>query len=428
VRDGRPASRSARRRVLWLGVVVVLVMIGGGVAWALSQSSRSSSQSDLVLHEVELGDLSVEVTDRGNLESAKNVEHRCEVEGRSGGAGGGAGGTTILWVIDEGTQVKEGDLLVELDSSNLEDNQKTQKIAYENARSTYEKAKADVDTAKQVIKEHVEGLFIQEQQTKESDVKVAEENLTRAKDSLRHTKNLYAKGFATKEELAAAEFAVTSADLNLKNSETALDVFLRVTKSRQLTELNGDLAAKEAVLAAEETKVAQEKDRLDKIEAQLKKCKIYAKGDGMVVYYVSPQRWGSEGKQIEEGAVVIERQKIIILPDLSEMQVRMLVHESKIDWVREGQPARIRVDAFANKVLKGRVKSVATTPEQGPWYDRDKRNYPVIVSIDEPIEGLKPGMTAETTILVEQLSQVVTLPVQCVRTVGQTNYCYVSAK
>ena len=57
------------------------------------------------------GDLLVTVTEDGTLESAANVEVKCEV----------AGGSSILWIIDDGENVKKGDKIIELDSSTLED-------------------------------------------------------------------------------------------------------------------------------------------------------------------------------------------------------------------------------------------------------------------------------------------------------------------
>ena len=418
-----PRSRKGNVKLVLIVMAAVAgfaFLVFGGSASSSGETADSTSYLSSI---VERGDLAVEVTDRGNLESASNVEHRCEVEGRVGG--GTSGGTTILWIIEEGTQVKEGELLVELDSSNLEDMEKTQRIAYENALSTYELAKAEKETSEKTIKEHEEGIFIQEEKTNQSLVTVEEENLKRAQELVKHSEMLYRKGFETSEALEAARFAVTSATLNLESAQLALNVFLDVTKDRTLTQLKGELESKRAAMRAEKTKVEQEKERLDKVVTQLGNCKIIAKAEGMVVYYKPARSWGRQEDDIQEGTSVRERQKLIILPDLENMQVRMLVHESKIDWIKAGQPARIRIDAFADQVLTGVVTTVATTPEQGPWYDRDKRNYPVNIKIDEPIEGLKPGMTAETTILVEKMVDVVKVPVNCVRTVGQSSECYV---
>lgn len=421
-RHDSPATPPRRRqqRGVWYAIAAVLLLLGAAAAYAaLSREDRQYVPTDLVLHTVERGTLSVEVTDRGNLESAQNIEHVCEVEGGTGG------GTTILWIIPEGTRVSKGDLLVELDSSNLQDSEKTQRIAYENALSTLARAEADVETAEKALREYEEGTFVQDKKTNEADLTVAQENLRRAQENLRFTEQLYRKGFVNKLDLEAAEFGVRNQQLLVDKAQTALDVLINVTKDKMLTELRGDLDAKKRILAAEQTKAEQEKARLDKIVGQLDKCKIYAKGDGMVVYYTAPGRWGRQEDQIQEGAVVRERQKIIILPDLENMRVRMLVHESKIDWIHPGQPTRIRVDAFAGEVLTGKVLRVATTPEQGNWFEQDKRNYPVTVSIDGTIDGLKPGMTAQTTVLVDRLTDVLTVPLQCVQTVGRKQYCYV---
>ena len=410
--------RRGSQRGLWYGATFVLLG-GAAAAFAFSRDSQQQLHNNMVLHQVERGTLSVEVTDRGNLESAKNIEHACEVEGSTGG------GTTILWIIEEGKRVKKGDLLVELDSSNLADSEKTQSIAYQNALATHARAKADVETAEKALKEYVQGTFVQEKKTFEADLTVAEENLRRAQENVRFTDQLYRKGFVNKLDLEAAEFGVRNQEFLVDKAQTALDVLLNVTKDKMLTEFRGDLEAKSRILVAEQTKVDQEKARLDKIVAQLDKCKIYAKGNGMVVYYKAPGRWGRQEDQIQEGSVVRERQKIIVLPDLENMHVRMLVHESKIDWVRAGQPTKIRVDAFADRVLDGHVRRVATTPEQGNWFEQDKRNYPVLVTIDgarKEKEGLKPGMTAQTTVLVDRLTDVLTVPLQCIYTIGRNQY------
>ncbi|MBI3466782.1 MAG: HlyD family efflux transporter periplasmic adaptor subunit, partial [Planctomycetes bacterium] len=420
--------RNGRRRSLFLALLLIPVLGVGALAYNLASDTKNGP-TNLILDTVGRKSFTVEVSERGNLESKNNVEHACEVEGRvgggMGGGGGGGGGTTILSIIDEGTLVKKGDVMVELDASNLEDGKQTQTIALETAESALAKAKADYETAVKAVEEYEKGTAIQDEKTHSADLTVAQENLKRAQESAKYTDTLYRRGFVNKEELEAAQFAVTNAELTLDKAQTALNNFRNVTKSKMLTQLHGDVASKERALRAEETKVEQETSRLQKIDAQLTKTKIYAKADGMVVYYRQANRWGSQEDQIQEGAVVRERQKIIILPDLTNMLVRVLVHESKVDWVRPGQRAQIRVEAFAGKVLTGAVERVSTTAEQSNWFEQDKRNYPVFVKIDDSIEGLKPGMTAQTVILVDKLTDVLAVPIQCVQTVGRRNYCYV---
>jgi hypothetical protein len=212
----------------------------------------------------------------------------------------------------------------------------------------------------------------------------------------------------------------------------------------------------------------QEEDKLHEIEEQLRYCKLYAPQDGMVVYYIpESSRWSqSERGLIQQGASVQEGQKMMRIPDLSHMQVATRVHEAMVTRImgddrrstglhesviaalalnpqpvlsilplhevnleeqrdeyraREyyeagrGQPASIRVDAKADRPLKGHVKTVATVASSTDWMASDVKVYSTIVSIDEPLPGLKPGMSAEVTIHVDStLENVLAIPVQAV--------------
>ena len=66
-----------------------------------------------------------------------------------------------------------------------------------------------------------------------------------------------------------------------------------------------------------------------------------------------------------------------------------------------GQPALVRVDAFPARVLKAHVKSVATVASQQDWLSADVKVYQTMISIDESLDGLKPGMSAEVTIFTD---------------------------
>jgi HlyD family secretion protein len=418
----RSQPRGSRRRRWFFAGGLLLVIIGAVAALQL-RSPGSPTANRYVVYQVRHETLPIEVSERGNLESAHNVEHFCEVEGKSGGR---SGGTAILWIIRPGLEVKKGGLLVQLESSYLEDMEKSQRITFNNALAAVARARADVSTAQKAIKEYEEGSFVQQLKTLQADVTVAEESLRRAQNNLRYTEKLYLNGFVNKLDVEAAEFAVRNAQLTLDKAKTALSILVQITKEKTLTQLRGDLEAKEAILKSEEERLSQEKARHDSMLTQLTKCKIHAKADGMVVYYEAPGRFGpDEEDKIREGAVVRERQKLIILPDLTRMQVRVLVNESKVGLVRKGQRAYVRVDALGDRMLAGQVEIIGAAPEQGPWYDKEKRNYPVILTLDESPSGLKPGMTAQATILIARLEQALTVPVQCVRGLGAESLCYV---
>src|SRR5205823_3286030 len=100
-------------------------------------------------------------------------------------------------------------------------------------------------------------------------------------------------------------------------------------------------------------------------------------------------------------------------PDLNKMLVNTKVHEAQVSRLRgeerdasgkllfPGMPAHIRLDSYPDRVLRGHVKSVATVASQQDFFSADVKVYQTMVAIDETIEGMKPGMSAEVTMLID---------------------------
>ena len=124
---------------------------------------------------------------------------------------------------------------------------------------------------------------------------------------------------------------------------------------------------------------------------------------GMVVYAndLSSGRFGQQTPKVEQGAAVRQYQAIIRLPDLSKMQVKVLVHESKIEQLRRGQRARIKIQ---DREWQGTVTAVASQPEAANFFGGGAKEYATYVRIDGAAEGLKPGMTSDVTILIDEAS------------------------
>jgi RND family efflux transporter MFP subunit len=199
------------------------------------------------------------------------------------------------------------------------------------------------------------------------------------------------------------------------------------TAQRKLEQvvINNDaqLAQTEAALQAAIESLKKEQELLERYREQVDKCKIFAPQDGMVAYAVSRSRYSQE--EIREGATVRPRQQILSLPNLSIMQVKTSVHESVLDQIEEGLKAVIRVDAFPDRVYQGTVKSVAVLPDQGGWFSPDTKVYETIVTIDEEVKQLKPGMTAVVEIDVDRLENILSVPVQAIVQVAKQTYCFV---
>jgi multidrug efflux pump subunit AcrA (membrane-fusion protein) len=111
--DPRRMTRVRRWRLMIVGVIA-LASLSLVAAVASLRNETQRADASYVYHAMRKSDLAITVTERGTLESQNNVEIICEVDDVQGD---GVDGTPILSIIENGTSVKKGDLLVELDTS-----------------------------------------------------------------------------------------------------------------------------------------------------------------------------------------------------------------------------------------------------------------------------------------------------------------------
>ena len=409
----KPPSHPRRRRWI-LGTAIVVVLVG---VWALSGYALALFRGDTSQHyltkRVTKGSLLITVTEDGNVESANNMEVRCQV----------AGGSNILWIIPDGSLVKKGQEIVRLNSATIEDLVNAQKILYERAQATRIEAEKLYSAAKISVQEYLEGTYVKELQAAEAAIVIAQENLRSATDSLQHTERMARKGYVTPLQLDAQKFAVDRANLDLGTAETTKRVLEKFTKVKMLGDLESARDSAEAKMRSEQASCELEHARLQRLTTQLEQCTILAPQDGMVVYAneLSTGR-GSTSVKLEEGATVRERQSIVRMPDLSRMQVKVIVHESKVDSLTPSMRANVDIQ---DREFQGEVVSVASQPEPTSFFTASVKEYATIVKIDGHTTGLKPGMTAEVEILVADLKDVLSVPVQAVVEQGGSFNCWV---
>jgi HlyD family secretion protein len=387
-------------------LVTVVIVIGLGVYGSSQLIGKLGSEpaSTMLTHTVARGELLVTITEDGNVESASNLDIKCQV----------AGGSSILWIVEDGKQVEEGEKLVELDQSQLEEQISQQKITYEKARSASIQAAKDYEVAQIAVEEYLEGTFKKELQDAEANITIALENLRTAQNTLGHTQRMFRKGYVSQLELEGQEFAVQHAQLELDSAQTSKEVLEKYTKVKMLEDLRSQVETAKAKMESEKAAFELEESRLKRLQDQLEHCVILAPAAGMVVYANEQSRMrfgGSQGPQIEEGAQVRERQNILRLPDLLQMQVKVAVHETKVEQLSRGMRARIQIQ---DRDLPGTVTSIANQPEPTSFFSASVKEYATIVRIEGETGGLKPGMTAEVEILVAHLKDAITLPVAAI--------------
>lgn len=405
----KAAFRRAGFSLRGLLIALAMVLIIPAIAFSVLPSwPWSSEEIGPMLHVVERGEFIHEITERGDVESASNVEIRCEVQAQ------GSGGTTILEIVPEGTYVQPGDQLVRLDSSGLEDEKTKQMITCANSEAVMIQAENDLESAQIALKEYVDGQYVQEKQSMESDIFVAEENLRRGIDFAEYSEKLAAKGFVTKVQYEADKFAVEKYKKDKDAAETRLRVLENYTKEKMTKQLEADIKTFKAKFEAAEHSHKLDKEKLELINTQIAKCVINAPEAGQVVYANQRDSRGGNEVIIEEGTTVRERQVIFRLPDPKRMQVKAKINEAKIALVSEGMRASIRMDAYQNMELKGKVEKVNEYPAPTSWFSSNVKEYETIIHIEEPPPGLRPGLTAQVKIRVNVLPDVVQVPVQTI--------------
>jgi len=401
----------------------MLTMIGGFVGIAIVAYfgatrwlglSGDDAQSSALVKQVAVSDMLITVVEDGTLESASNIDVKCLVPG----------GSTIQSIVEDGKEVQAGEEIIRLDSAALEELADLQEIVVERARSTLFQAEKNLAVAEIAVKEYLEGTFVKELQTVEGLITIAEENLRSAQNNLEYTSAMHRKGYVTSLALEAADFSVRRAELDLESAQTSKKVLEEFTKAKMLEDLRSQRDTAEAQLSSEKAAFEMEEARLIRYREQIQNCVYTAPQSGMVVYAnEQDRRRGSTAPSIEEGAMVRESQTIIKLPDLSQMQVKVTVHESKVDLLEVGMRARIQIQ---DRELQGTVTNIANQPEpSSSFFGAGVKEYAATVRIDGEPAGLKPGMTAEVEILVAHIKDAVSVPVQAIVEQGGEFVCWV---
>jgi HlyD family secretion protein len=416
---GRTVRRNGRGWLAWVVAVVGFLGIGGMyLAYGYYYPSEDTEGlGGVLVTAVKRGDLLITVTEDGNVESAKNIELKCKVPGSN----------TILEIVADGSHVKEGDQLVRLDSSTIEDAILTQEIAVakaEAAKITSDKNHAAAEIA---VEEYREGTFKQEMQQFEADITVAKQNLSSAENLLHYSGKMHRKGYVTQLDVESKEFAVEQGKLNLAVAELKKDVLAKFTRAKMLEALTSTRDSAEALMKSDLAAFTKESNQLERLQVQLKDCTIAAPQDGMVVYANDSSGGfrGQQGPKIDLGAQVNQFQAILRLPDLKNMQVKTLVHETKVDQLRLGMRARVKIQ---DREFQGEIISIANQPEAGNWFSNSVKEYATLIKIDGEPSELKPGMTAEVEILVDEKKDALTVPVQCVVESGSKFHAYVKTR
>jgi HlyD family secretion protein len=372
---------------------------------------------------VQTGSFEVSLIAVGNLKSKANQPVVSDAFG------------TIVWTVEDGTRVKKGDTIVQLQNDmlvrqlqdkdtalanakqTLADTKRDRTLEWENAKTDWEKGQQELEILKAQDKSTLDQAAAQLQflntdlalarVTFSKDERLAEEKLVPKTQADADAAAVKAKEFAyekAKGDLELKKGQLDSGELTKKQDVDRLKFAADMAKGRI------DSEVKNAQLNVDTTQ-KQKDDLID----QIKKSVITAPSDGIVVLATSREE--DSVRPLQPGDQVGRSQKIADLPDLSHMQVALEVEQRDIGPIRVGLPVRIRLDPFPGQVYHGRVAEVAQVAKpsqiEGSWWDANKNTFTTLIDIQEnDPERLRPGMNATLEIYSSRLDHVTSIPLE----------------
>jgi RND family efflux transporter MFP subunit len=327
----------------------------GAVALAVAAGSMVGTDTDLgsiPSVPVQRGDVRIAIVESGEL----RAEQQATVSATND--------KQIIWLVPEGTRVKEGDPLIRFESQKYE-------IAKGAAESALAVARADLSRALGQLEAQ----------------KAAQEKARLEYASL---PELAEKGYVNRNELDAARLAHQEVQAATRSFEASVDA-ARANVERAVREV-------------------EQQDR------KLTEGLVRAPRDGVVVYATTGD--AANPRKLTVGVTPFEGMELMYLPDPTSMRVDAEISEFDLAKVRVGSPVELRLDAYPDAVFRGEVSSVASLARQKiskvSGQPIGVKIFDVSIKVLDQDERLKPGLTTTVEILVNDNAQVLFVPIAAV--------------
>ncbi len=353
-----------------IGAIVLLVLF-------IFMAYSDSPVDERKWVEVQRGEFIIDILESGQINSSNSVFIKSPMEWRME--------LQITDMVPEGTNVVKGDFLVKFDTSTLIEQLESQK-------DNLDQAIADL---KRVETEQSSGMS-----ELESDLQMAVYSSEAAKMQL---------------ELLKFESEIRKEDARLSYQKALLS-YDGTEKKIEAQIINDAIEHRKATLNVEQTQT-----RIREIEGKINELEIYSPISGMVVYQ-EIGGFGSPRHNVAVGDKPFPGQAVISIPDLSKIEFVALVNEIDVAQVKPGQKAVLKLDAYENTVFYGKVSNVAQLVEKKveAWrWMRSSAQEPLVevptfqvtIRLDGSDPKLKPGMTAQAKIFIEEIPDALYVPI-----------------
>ena len=447
----------AKRNNLLIKAFVPLALLGGTAYAAvhydlLDKVFKRENQQAWEGAPVKRGNLTISETVRGNLKAADAIELKAQIEGES----------KIIFLAEEGSLLKKGDVVAEFDVAQFEEKKNRQEIEVKNAEAAVIKAQEQLDIqniqnqsdlseaelqlrlAKLDLEKYTieGGEWTNELAAAEEAIIIKEENLSRAQKDLVWTEKLYEEGFVQRQQFETDQLAVQRAEIELTQSRRDLDLKRNYGHQRRKAELESSVGTRErniekvrkqarsriadleASLESSKYRLERERKELKRYTEQLNNGTLVAPAEG---YFVLERTW--RGRTIKEGDEVWGGTDLGTIPNSDSMVVNAAIHETKLKKIKPGLTCKVRTDAFPELAVNGRVSFVAIMASEQNWRrGGNEKMYKATIELEDTPVGFRPGMSCYAEILIDELEDALYIPRQSVLFDGGETIVFVPTK
>ena len=294
------------------------------------------------------------------------------------------GNLKITKIIEDGSQVKKGDVLVEFDKSEIQKAIIDARSKLEIAKAELRKALASHQSKIEELKTNIERCKIQE--------RIAELNLKQAEFE--------------------SEIDQKKLELNLRKS--VIDI------EKAIQELGNQNKVNQEDINKLELVVFQEQSKLEESEEALERLTLRAMGPGIAIL---ERNWSTDNKfQVDDQPW--RGSNLISLPDLDTMQAMIKINEVDIAKVDTLQEVKIRLDAIPDSIFSGFISEVAVLAKNKK-HDSKVKVFEVIARLTEKDSTLMPGMSVSCEIIVNQIKDTLFIPLEALFKEDNGNVVYI---
>ncbi len=361
-------------------ILLIILIAGGGILFIFGRTQNKNNKRETIsTYEVRRGDLIISVSGSGTLEAGRSLDIVSKVGG------------TVMYVVEEGKMVKEGEVLVKLDPSDYKNTYEAARLNYENAKLNFEKAKITYETQRRQLEQDLKNAKINR------DNAFLEYN--NAKKSFERSQELFKNGVISQNDLDSAR----------NTFEKTKNSFEQVDLSYQLTKNNYDIKIKslEKDLEGAKLSIEQAKLNLSNAEANFNNTIVKAPFSGIVANI-----------GVKVGDFMTTNKILLTLLDTKNVELNLEVDETDIGKVSTGLPVKVTCDAFPNEEFEGKVVRISPTATISS-------NIPIFkvrVRISNKDLKLKVGMSADGDIILLERRNVLLIPLRAVQKTGRRSY------